>query len=209
MKWTMTALAAAMLTAAPMPAPAQRKPVDPAQAPMRALANALAVLAPMPGQAPRTLAQLRAVPSGIRWLPRPVDGGGLVAEGQHQVGTMGRATIFAPVGGPVTSLEFYWQNPPGRPLGFDPVAAMKRRGFHVRTAICQNDGMITEIWRWYEVTLPGRQTTSFYVHAFDAPMGGSMAIWNIVFDLTGRKPSLAEANAGMVEPLYTDRCAQE
>lgn len=35
-----------------------------------------------------------------------------------------------------------------------------------------------------------------------------MAIWKISYDLTGKRPSLAKANADL-EPMYTDRCEQE
>lgn len=178
---------------------------DASQAPMRALARALTVIAPAPGTPPRTLAQLRVLPSGIRWLAKPVR---VDRTGTLRVGSLAGAEVTVPGPGVVRSIGFNWENPPGHPFRFDPIKAMKTRGFRVRTALCQNDGMVSEIWRWYEMTLPGRQVGMFYLHAFNAPTGGSMAIWNMTYDLTGRRATLAEAQAELND-IATDQCEQE
>lgn len=178
---------------------------DTSQAPMRALARALAVIAPASGSPPRTLAQLRALPSGIRWLAKPVR---VDRTGTLRVGSLAGAEVTVSGPGVVRSIGFDWGNLPGHPLGFDPIKALKARGFRVRTALCQNDGMVSEIWRWYETTLPGRQVGVFYLHAFDAPTGASSVSWTMTYDLTGRRATLAEARAELND-IATDQCEQE
>ncbi|MBB3909465.1 hypothetical protein [Sphingomonas desiccabilis] len=170
---------------------------------MEALAETLLALAPDANAVGTpTLATLRAKDSPIRWIDAPSS----AEETLRNVGRLAGGTVLAPNAGMVPELTFEWDGPPGHPFGFDPVQALRSRGFQVKALYCS--AMVSEGTNYFLVAAPGKRQGFLAVYAFDAPMAISVASWSIRYRLDGHIPSLAEVQADEDVEASTD-CSKE
>ena len=171
--------------------------------PMDALAEAIRALSPAADAVGTpTVAVLRAKASPIRWGDAPA----LESEDLRTIGTMAGGSVLVPTSGPPAELVFEWGAPAGHPLGFDPVQALRNRGFAVRALYCSP--MVSDGTNYFLVTAPGLRPGFLSVYAFDAPMAISVARWSIRYRLDGHLPTLAEVQANGDSEATTDCSTQ-
>lgn len=174
-----------------------------ASVPMDAFAETLLALAPAAdANATPTLETLRAKASPIRWKKVPSSS----EETLRNVGTLAGGTVLAPTSEAPLELVFEWDGPPGQPFGFNPVEALRAKGFTVRALYCAP--MVSEGTNYFLVAAPGKRPGFLSVYAFDAPMAISIANWSIRYRFDGHMPSLAEVQAEGDTEASTD-CSTE
>ena len=168
-------------------------------APMEALAEAILAIAPEArSSGTPTLQSMRAKPSPIRWKESPARAG----ESIRAVGTLAGGIVTAPNGATVSEISFEWNGPEGQPFGFNPIQALKKKGFDVQALYCAS--MVSEGTNYFLVTAPGKRPGFLSVYAFDAPMAISLANWSITYRLDGQVPSLAAVHADGDPDASTD-----
>lgn len=171
--------------------------------PMDALAEAILAFAPeahMKGNP--TLASLRAKLSQIRWRPSPSP----MDKDPATLGTLAGGTVTGPASDTLSELTFDWSGPEGKPFGFNPVEAFRKKGFKVQALYCAP--MVSEGTNYFLVSAPGRRPGFLSIYAFDAPMAISLANWSISYRLDGYVPSLSEVQAKGDVEASTD-CSSE
>ncbi|MBB5709976.1 hypothetical protein [Sphingomonas xinjiangensis] len=173
-----------------------------APTPMDALAEAVFALTPASGvRGTPTLSALQATKSPIHWRAAQT------LEGTTRtVGTLAGAQVTAPRADPATMLTFDWQGERGQPLGFDPVAAFRKRGFQVQALYCAS--MVSEGTNYFLLSAPGKRPGVLSVYAFDAPLAISSVEWSIRYRLDGHVPTLEEAQAEADLDVSTDCSTQ-
>ncbi|MBM7404478.1 MULTISPECIES: hypothetical protein [Sphingomonas] len=170
---------------------------------MDALAETLLALAPEAhAVGTPTIAALRAKASPIRWIDAPPS----AEDTLRTIGKLAGGTVLAPNAAAVSELTFEWDGPPGQPFGFNPVQALRSKGFKVQALYCSP--MVSEGTNYFLVAAPGKRPGFLAVYAFDAPLAISIASWSIRYRLDGHIPSLAEVQADEDTEATTD-CSTE
>ena len=170
---------------------------------MDALAETMLALAPEANAAGTpTIAALRAKDTPVRWIDAPPS----ADETPRTVGKLAGGTVLAPNADVVSELNFEWDGPPGHPFGFNPVQALRSKGFQVQALYCSP--MVSEGTNYFLVAPPGKRPEFLAVYAFDAPLAISIASWSIRYRLDGHIPSLAEVQADEDTEATTD-CSTE
>lgn len=194
---------AALAASGPAEARAAGRQGSRTSAPIDALAETLLELAPEAHVAGTpTIAALRAKASPIRWIDAPPS----AEETLRTIGKLAGGTVLAPNADVVSELTFEWDGPPGHPFGFNPVQALRNKGFKVQALYCSP--MVSEGTNYFLVAAPGKRPGFLAVYAFDAPLAISIASWSIRYRLDGHVPSLAEVQAGEDIEVTTD-CSTE
>lgn len=170
--------------------------------PMEALVDAFLAFAPDAGSAGSPKIEvLRAKSSPVLWK----ESGSTKNEGRRSVGGLAGGTVTIPNSATVWELTVDWFAPEGRPFGFDPIKALKAKGFRVLALYCAP--MISEGTNYFFVAAPGKRPAFLSIYAFDAPTATSVADWSISYRLDGYFPSLAEVQKD--DALATTDCSSQ